>query len=256
MNILIVNDDGIKSDGLKYLVEALKPLGHIYIAAPETHQSGQSQALSLGKTLKIKDYKNLYGAVKAYSVFGTPADALKLGLFLFKDIKFDLVASGINQGPNMGSDVLRSGTVGAASEAVHFGLPAIALSSAYHDFTVARNYTYDVVKFLIDQKAISNKYLLNINFPSEKFSKPKGIYYATQGLHKHRSDYKQVGKNKYKAIYVPVKATESKNSDVYGFLNGYITITPVIEDRSCKETIKQLNDKTKLNEFIIYDKIN
>lgn len=256
MNILVINDDGIKTTGLKVLVEALKPLGNIYIFAPEHHQSGKSQSLTIRKNIKIKDYKNLYGAKRAYSAYGTPADCVRLALFIFKDIKFDFVASGINSGANLGSDVLRSGTLGAASEAVCLGLKGIALSSPYEDFKMAEVYTTKLVKELLENDLLSNKYCLNINYPAKEFTKPKGIKFTTQGYHAFKPKFRQARKNAYYPIYESYNLVESEDSDVFGYLNGYITITPVFEDRSRKEHVESLNKKSKLNELLNCDKIN
>ena len=97
MNILITNDDSIHEDGLFVLIEAAKGLGSLYVLAPENHQSGMSTALSVRKSLYLKEYK-LDGVKKAFSVDGTPADAVRTCEAVFKGVKFDLVLSGVNRG--------------------------------------------------------------------------------------------------------------------------------------------------------------
>ncbi len=258
MKILIVNDDGIDSLGLKILAEELGKLGEIYILAPEHHQSGKGQALTIRKKIKVKDYGNLYGAVKALSARGTPADCTRLAMFIYKDIEFDFVASGINQGANLGVDVLHSGTVGAAFEALSFGQKAIAISSAYNDFSMSQKYVKDLVKYLYESDLISNDYVLNVNFPSDKFSEPIGIKFTTQGHHKHKPIFKKYGSNKYYPIYENMGFIESEDSDVFAYKNGIISITPVFEDRSKLSVSQKFNkeNKDKLNEVINYDKIN
>lgn len=258
MKILVVNDDGILSLGLKILVEQLKPLGEVYIFAPEKHQSGMSQALSLRKKMKVKNYGNLYGAVRAYSVKGTPADCLRLGLFFYDKIKFDLVVSGINQGANLGSDVSRSGTIGAASEAASLGIPAIALSSPYRDFQMSERYTTALVKFLLDNNLVSSDYLLNINFPMDTFIDPKGVMFTIQGEHKYKPAFIRKSFNKYMAIYQNMNLPEKENSDVYCYRNGIISITPIFEDRSRLEFSQKLNNdiSQQLNEHLKYGNIN
>ena len=110
----------LQKKGLQILVEAVKPLGDVYIVAPEYHQSGKSQALSLRTPIEVKDYGNLYGAKSALSTTGSPADCTRMALMLHKDIQFDLVVSGINRGPNIGSDILHSGTVGGCIRSPSF----------------------------------------------------------------------------------------------------------------------------------------
>jgi len=255
MNILVVNDDGITEKGLHILVEAVKPLGDVYIVAPEYHQSGKSQALSLRIPIEVKDYGNLYGAKSALSTTGSPADCTRMALMLHKDIQFDLVVSGINRGPNIGSDILHSGTVGAASEALLFGLKAVALSSPHLNYPMAEAYTTKIIKHLIDNEMLSNEYLLNINYPASRFNKPLGIHFTVQGKHYHEAVYDKIGEATYTSAYKPVNLPENENSDVYAFHNGYISITPIIESRSNLNITNKLNTKTELNEMVLCGKI-
>ncbi|NLN50787.1 MAG: 5'/3'-nucleotidase SurE [Acholeplasmataceae bacterium] len=255
MNILIINDDGIKAQGLEILVDQMRSLGNIYIFAPEHHQSGKSQSLTIRKALKVKNYRNLYGSKQAYSAAGTPADCVRLALHIFRDIKFDFMVSGINRGANLGADVLHSGTVGAASAAASLGVPAVAVSSNYLNFSMAKKYTTKIIKHLFERNIISNEYVININFPHHKFIEPQGISFTTQGLHKHKPVFKQVGRNKYYALYELYDLKETEDSDVYCYQNGIISLTPIFEDRSKKSFLSELEDKTQLNEIVFYDKI-
>ncbi len=255
MNILVVNDDGITEKGFHLLVEAVLPFGEVYIVAPEYHQSGKSQALSLRTPIEVKDYGNLYGAKSALSTSGTPADCTRMAFMLHKEVNFDLVVSGINRGPNIGSDILHSGTVGAASEALLFGVPAIAVSSPHLNYPMAEKYTSKIIGHLIDKKLISSDYLLNINFPATRFEEPVGIGFTVQGKHYHEAVYDQIGDNTYVSSYKPLKITEDENSDVYAFHNGIISITPVIEIRSKLEITNKLNNQSELNEIIDCGKI-
>lgn len=257
MKILLVNDDGIDSLGLKILADELKKIGNVYIFAPEKHQSGMSQALSIRKKIKVRDYGSLYGSFKAFSAKGTPADCTRLALFFFENIKFDLLVSGINQGANIGLDVLHSGTVGAASEGASLGIPAIAVSSSYHDFSMAQKYIKNIVKYLIDKDLVSNEYVLNINFPSHEYQEPVGVKFTIQGHHKHRPVFKKKSFNRYLPIYQKYDIKEEKNSDVYCYKHGIISITPVFEDRSRSEFSEKLDleNSQQLNEALNYGKI-
>src|SRR5262245_27163699 len=125
MEILVTNDDGIQADGIRALAEALAPLGTISIMAPDREQSAASHALTLHRPLRVRKI-----ADRVLSVDGTPTDSVLLGVHGFLKKKPDLVVSGINHGPNMGSDVMYSGTVAAASEGAFLGIPAVAISLA------------------------------------------------------------------------------------------------------------------------------
>lgn len=257
MKILLVNDDGIHSLGLKILAEQLKPLGDIYIFAPEKHQSGMSQALTIRKKIKVKDYGSLYGSIKAFSAKGTPVDCVRLAIFLFANINFDLVVSGINQGANLGTDVLRSGTIGAASEALSLGIPAVAVSSTYKNFFMAEKEIQKLIKYLINQQLVSKDYVLNINFPNEIFKKPRGVMFSVQGKHEHQPAFVKKSLNRYLAVYRKSDTKESENSDVYCYKNGIISITPIFEDRSKLKFSEKLNQENseQLNEYLKYGKI-
>ncbi len=125
-NVLITNDDGIDGEGLKVLVKKMRELCNVYVLAPDSNRSAVSSQLTLFKPLSFKKIDE-----KVFSCSGTPVDcvisALKSPLF---DVKFDCVISGINRGPNMGTDLVYSGTAAAAKQAVLYGFPGIALSLA------------------------------------------------------------------------------------------------------------------------------
>ena len=117
MRILLVNDDGIFAEGINILAKELTKNHEVYICAPKGEQSGMSQALSVGIPLRVKVENLPISVKKAFSIDGRPADCTKLALeVLLKDEQIDMVISGINKGANLGTDVLYSGTVGAALE--------------------------------------------------------------------------------------------------------------------------------------------
>lgn len=134
MNILVVNDDGINSRGLRELVETLTCKGDVYVAAPDGERSGFSRSITLGRKIHVKP-REYRGANGAYAVDGTPVDCAKVGIQFFGEagIEFDIVYSGINLGSNLGRDTNYSGTVGAAIEAALSGIPAVALSVDSHN---------------------------------------------------------------------------------------------------------------------------
>ena len=127
MNILVTNDDGINSNGILALVNALKRIGNVTVIAPDRQQSAVGHAVTVSSPLRATPvFKNdeFFG----YAINGTPADCVKLGISTLLKDKPDLVVSGINHGPNLSINVLYSGTVSAATEATMMGYPSIAVS--------------------------------------------------------------------------------------------------------------------------------
>ena len=127
--ILLTNDDGIHAEGLRYLKTAVSALGRVCIVAPESEQSAIGHAITLYEPIRVREVIR-DGVFYWYGVAGTPADAVKLALYSLLPRVPDLVISGINDGANVGINVLYSGTVSAATEAAILGVPAIAVSFA------------------------------------------------------------------------------------------------------------------------------
>ena len=130
MRILVVNDDGIKAPGIKRLVQMAAGLGEVWVVAPAAQCSAMSHRITVRGDLEVKPYDFPATGVTAYSVWGTPADCVKVALGCLMTEKPDIVFSGINAGYNVGRDILYSGTIGAAMEALCWGVPAIAFSVA------------------------------------------------------------------------------------------------------------------------------
>ena len=164
MKILISNDDGVLAPGIRVLAETLKDIAEIYVMAPDRNRSGASNSLTLSRPLRVEKLENSY-----YSVEGTPTDCLHLALTGFFDFTFDMVISGINDGANLGDDVLYSGTVAAAMEGRHLGFPSIAVSlvgkPVGHYETAA-----SVVRHLagkLKEDPLLSQTILNVNVPNE-----------------------------------------------------------------------------------------
>ena len=168
--ILLANDDGIHALGLQVLEAALAREYVVYTVAPEYEQSAKSQALSLHEPLRVKKYGE-----RRFSVTGTPTDSVYLGLHQLVDEKPDLVVSGINHGPNLGTDILYSGTVGAAMEGAMNGIPSMAVSlclprpdaspiSMKESYVVAADTVVRLLRKLRDE-GIPSRSVLNVNIP-------------------------------------------------------------------------------------------
>lgn len=182
MNILISNDDGVDAPGILAAKQAVEDLGNVFVVAPDKNNSSVGRRLSLFKHLKINSCELKDGSL-AYSVSGSPSDAIIVGANYIMDEKPDLVISGINQGVNISCDITSSGTVCAALEAVSLGIPAIAVSlfidpeTSYkqdengewyldYDFTLTKKVLHDLVLKIIDKGFPERVDLFNLNVPS------------------------------------------------------------------------------------------
>ena len=245
MKILITNDDGIDSYGLKLLESLAKTLtNNITTVAPRDNRSGTSQAISLQEELYFSNV-----SANRYICSGNPADCVMLALnLLFKDYPPDLVLSGINHGMNASDDVGYSGTVGAAREASIVGIRAIAFSQRYGkletDFEVARKFGKQVLDNALSVK-LPPRHVLNVNFPSVDVSKVRGIRAAVLDSHK-MSDQIFASKNPNFYSIGPINQRLETNpkSDRFYLENGYVTFTPLLIDTTAMDLMKKIPNFT------------
>jgi 5'-nucleotidase len=208
--ILISNDDGYGSEGIRNLVEALAPLGEVWVCAPESEQSAASHAISLYRPLRIREVRPCW-----YAVDGTPTDCSWIGInHILKDRRPALLVSGINHGPNLADDITYSGTVAAAMEASMLGVPAIAMSLAARgnfDFGPAARFAHALVGAALEQPLPPNM-LLNVNVPGGVT--PDGYVVTRLGKHSYGSEivektdprgrkYYWIGGNEYQHEDIP-----------------------------------------------------
>ena len=184
LNILITNDDGVKSKGISALTEMMKEYGEITVVAPFEAMSGMSAALTIGKPLRLTELKSEKG-LRVFACSGTPADCVKMAMNqLFTTNPPDLLVSGINHGSNASIASLYSGTLGAAAEGTVYGIPSIGFSHISHhsdtDFTAAIHFG----KLIIDEylkNPPKPEIYLNVNFPERDKESIKGIKFCHQG---------------------------------------------------------------------------
>lgn len=160
--ILITNDDGIHAEGLKALEQGLLPLGDVYVVAPEREMSATSQSISIHLPLRVRQHDERH-----YAVSGTPADAVILALHQILSFMPDIVLSGINQGANLGENIIYSGTVAGALEATLHGVPAIAVSLASRkqtDFSGAASFAAQLAAKVLEE-GLPPGVMLNVNVP-------------------------------------------------------------------------------------------
>ncbi|MCK8058817.1 MULTISPECIES: 5'/3'-nucleotidase SurE [unclassified Fusibacter] len=171
MNILLTNDDGFDAPGLKAIVEALKNEHNLYVCAPDVGMSAMGHAITINRHMRI-DEDQIDGIVKGYRIGGTPADCTKLALLsIYKDVSIDLVISGMNNGGNIGTEVVYSGTFAAAHEAHRFNYNAIAVSLVNSkrvpepDFTPAAEH---FAAFIGSIGFGDQVFFYNINYPEDR----------------------------------------------------------------------------------------
>ncbi|HHJ34687.1 MAG TPA: 5'/3'-nucleotidase SurE [Gammaproteobacteria bacterium] len=242
MHILVSNDDGYRAQGISVLVEALAAEHDISIVAPERNCSGASNSLTLERGLRACQLED-----NVYYVDGTPTDSVHLAITGLLEKEPDMVVSGINAGANMGDDVLYSGTVAAAMEGRHLGLPAIAVSmdsyTPEHFGTGARA----VVQLLGDLRKTNfpSNTILNINVPDIPWSQIMG-FKATRLGNRHRSEGVIIqddprGDPMY-WVGPPGKAQDAgEGTDFHAVSEHYISITPLQIDLTRYDSLAELD---------------
>ncbi|SMB94634.1 5'-nucleotidase /3'-nucleotidase /exopolyphosphatase [Desulfonispora thiosulfatigenes DSM 11270] len=248
MHILVTNDDGIKAEGIKQLVNSLQEVATITVVAPTQEKSACGHGITVIEPIKVSRYD--WGQnINAFAIDGTPADCVKLGLNSLLRTPPDLVVSGINKGANLGTDVLYSGTVSAAIESVIHDIPALAFSlDTYvgNDFMLAQ----DVVKYLCKEmltKRLAHDTLLNINIPYIEKSQLKGFKATKLGERKYKNIYvKETDDEKNDYYLLKGKALKSdltdEEIDIIAIKNNYVSITPIHLDLTNYQLIEKVNE--------------
>jgi 5'-nucleotidase len=240
MNILVVNDDGYQAEGLGILVRALQPFGNVYVSAPKDHQSAKSHAITIRSRIETFYTEPIYGSTATLVVDGTPADATRLGLKVF-NVDFDLVVSGINYGQNIAKDILYSGTVAAAIEAKILGVDAIAISAHRTDLPYLYDETIKLFDEILEAKLQEGPGILNINFPRDTAGRPKGVKITKMGLRLQHAEFiKSERPDIFHIKSSIINYQEHEDSDVNAFDEGYISITPLLIDRTDYKQIKAI----------------
>ncbi|HOS68554.1 MAG TPA: 5'/3'-nucleotidase SurE [Bacillota bacterium] len=249
MNILISNDDGIYSQGLYELAKRISVLGKVTVVAPDKEQSAIGHAITMHQPLRCRKIKLHDLDIDAWWVNGTPADCVKLGVETILSVKPDLIISGINDGENLGTDIIYSGTVSAAIEGSMFNIPSIALSYARHcgaDFSAPAEIAVQVIQQVLDHKEKDNM-LLNINIPeTEGIEFLKGVKVTRLGVKKYRNNFEERkdprGNSYYWLAGELIQDEIGEDTDIYAVRNGYVSITPIHIDLSGYEDIKKIRD--------------
>lgn len=247
MNILLVNDDGIAAPGIAALYEAVRDLGNVDVIAPEGERSAVSHSITLDKPISVRRYVR-DGLFEGIAVGGSPADCVKLALNELLDRRPNLVLSGINLGCNSGLNVIYSGTVGAAAEAVFNGIPGVAVSlTTYQDpnWEPAKIFIRKLVQ-RIAERSIPEGVLLNINVPNvTDGAEIAGVRITEQGMaqwqeafHK-RTDPK--GRTYYWMSGSKKEMPGNETIDDTAIKNNYISVTPVQFNLTAYAEMKEIH---------------
>ena len=250
MKILVSNDDGILSNGIRALIESLSKCHDVYVVAPDRERSAAGHSLTLHTPLRVEEVDAKYGAKKCWMTTGTPSDCIKLAVsaILSEDEKPDFVISGINHGPNLGADILYSGTVSCAMEGAMIGIPSIATSLAslrneYEDFKFASEFILELLNRL-DTYKIPPKTILNVNIPGLEKEDIAGIAITELGNRIFTDGYeKRVdprGKVYYWMAGELINEPENASTDIAAIRNNKISITPVTYEMTRRNIIQDL----------------
>lgn len=244
MKILVSNDDGYRAEGILRLKEALASLGTVTIVAPDRNRSGASNSLTLDVPLRVFEAEPA-----VYYVIGTPTDCVHLAISGLFDFEHDMVVSGVNDGPNLGDDVLYSGTVAAAVEGRFLGLPTLALSlctepqSGRHFETGAR-VARQLVEQLLAKPLGERALILNVNVPDVPYEELEG-FRATRLGFRHRSE--QVieardprGRPVYWVGPAGPEQDAGPGTDFHAVAHGFVSVTPLQIDLTRHAAIERL----------------
>jgi 5'-nucleotidase len=230
MLILCTNDDGYLARGLRVLADAARSLGEVHVVAPDREQSATSHSLTMHIPIRARSVGE-----RTHSVTGTPTDCVLLGVQALLPRRPDFVLSGVNHGMNMGEDVLYSGTVSAAMEAVVFGIPAVALSYAgRHDVEHLEAYGPLLARLLpqiVARDAFPPETLLNVNLPPIPPQEVKGVQVTrlgrrvftdafTRGTDPSGRPYFWIGGGS-------IEWAAGEGTDFHAVDNGYVSVTPL-----------------------------
>lgn len=239
--ILLTNDDGVHSDGLKALAEALRPLGEITIVAPLQEASAIGHALTLRRPLRLETLDtNVFG------VDGTPTDCVNIAVTTVLRRLPDLIVSGINKGWNLGDDITYSGTVSGALEGALLGVPSIAVSleRSRHPFDFRESArAAAIVAGAVLQRGLPARTFLNINVPRRR---PKGFRVTVQGRRNHVTTVDERTDPRGQA-YFWIEEGENHweshdRSDYQAVVEGYISVTPLHPDMTAHSVLPAVEE--------------
>ncbi|RAP37940.1 5'/3'-nucleotidase SurE [Legionella quinlivanii] len=242
MRILVSNDDGVSAPGIRALANEMSTLGDVSVVAPDRNRSGASNSLTLTRPLRIRQMDNGY-----YSVDGTPTDCVHLALTGFLEPTVDLVVSGINDGANLGDDILYSGTVAAAMEGRYLGLPAIAFSMTGENIQHYDSGAHIAKQLVLKMHSnmLPSQTILNVNIPDLPLNQIKGFEVTRLGT-RHCAEptiteLDPRGRPIYWVGPSGSQADAGPGTDFYAIARQYVSITPLHLDMTHYKVFDQLS---------------
>lgn len=248
MRVLLTNDDGIYAKGLRTLIERLSKEHDVYVVAPSVEQSAKSHSITMHHPIMVKEV-DLYGSVQAaYAIGGTPADCVKIAIEELIDLKPDIVISGINDGPNLGNDIIYSGTVAAAVEGSFYGVNSVAVSLCGRnntEFSAAADFIADNIEGFAKMNVPVDT-AINVNVPNIPSDEIKGAKVTSIGTRKYANtfDHRHTprGEVYYWLAGEPMEAEQNGDSDIKAVREGYVSVTPIRFDFTFESLNKDLED--------------
>lgn len=229
MKILVVNDDGIHSEGLLALARALERIAEVWVVAPDTEQSAVSHSLTMGHPLRWKKWRKL--GPRYFSVNGTPTDCVLLGVKKILPQRPGLIVSGINKGENLGDDITYSGTVSAAIEGTILGIPSFAISLVAREnfhFGHAASFALRLARSILRHGLPANTFL-NVNVPGKK--KPRSYKITRMGKRVYGDSVGEKLDKRGRKYYIiggnHPGYRETEDSDFKAIEQNFISITPL-----------------------------
>ncbi|MEZ5016598.1 MAG: 5'/3'-nucleotidase SurE [Flavipsychrobacter sp.] len=246
--ILVTNDDGITSPGIKALVDAVKSLGKVVVVAPDSPQSGMGHAITIGEPLRLHK-SDVFGAIEAYECSGTPVDCVKLARDIILHRKPDICVSGINHGANHSINIIYSGTMSAAMEAAIEGVPSVGFSlldySYEADFSIAGTVANTITRKMLSSD-LPKHTLFNVNIPKVGQEEFKGLKMCRQAYAKWEEEFEQRkdprGKDYYWMTGKFVNLDKGEDTDVQALADGYASVVPVKFDLTDAEMKQKLSN--------------
>jgi 5'-nucleotidase len=244
--ILVTNDDGVDSPGLSALARALRKVEDVCVIAPNRNWTAAGHTKTLDRPLRVTELKLPGTRQPAFSSDGSPSDCVALGFLGLAPERPRLVVSGINTGPNMGSDITYSGTVSAAMEGVVSGVPAIAVSLADYydwDFAYAAAFSARLARRVL-REGLEHDVLLNVNVPNGRRRDIHGVQITRLGRREYNDELIRrkdpFGRDYFWIGGAPPGGTGEPGTDLHAVAAGYVSITPVQLDLTNHNLIEHI----------------
>ncbi len=250
--ILVTNDDGITSAGVRSLVEVASAFGEVVVVAPNSPQSAKGHGITIIEPLHL--YKSsIFEGIESYECSGTPVDCVKLAKqVVLKNRKITLCVSGINHGSNASANIIYSGTMAAAMEASLEGVKSIGFSLCDHshqpDFSAAKVFVEKMIRFALESEMSTHR-LLNVNIPRLPLEKIKGIKVCRQANARWTEEFLEnkdpYGKPYYWLTGKFINEDFSEDTDEWALENGYVSVVPCTHDFTAYKSIGYYENELK-----------